>query len=126
MRKQEPDAPSLQNVEGHLQTTQPTSGGAVTNVLCKLCQNLPPPAMGPRFTTIFLAGHHATCPLLLIKAGDIETNTCPTPIHKRVWICDICHKQIHCRKQIYIRCNRIEQWVHLRYAGIRQTQYTNT
>ena len=44
----------------------------------------------------------------------------------QTWICDICHKQIHNRKQISIRCNRIEHWVHLRYAVIRQAQYTDT
>ena len=44
----------------------------------------------------------------------------------QVWICDICHKRIHVRKQISIRCNIIEHWVHLRCAGIRQEQYTDT
>ena len=28
-------------------------------------------------------------PLLLIKAGDVETNPGPTTTHKKVWICDI-------------------------------------
>ena len=46
--------------------------------------------------------------LLLIKAGDVESNPGPTITHKQVWICNICHKQIHGRKQISIRCNRIE------------------
>ena len=64
--------------------------------------------------------------LLLTKAGDVETNPGPTTLFKKVWICDICHKQIHVRKQISIRCNMIEQWVHLRCAGIRQAQYTDT
>ena len=64
--------------------------------------------------------------LLLTKAGDVETNQGPTTLNKKVWICDICHKQIHVRKQISIRCNRIEHWVHLRCAGIRQAQYTDT
>ena len=64
--------------------------------------------------------------LLLTKAGDVETNPGPTTLNKKVWICDICHKQIHVRKQISIRCNRIEHWVHLRCAGIRQAQYTDT
>ena len=64
--------------------------------------------------------------LLLTKAGDVETNPSPTTLNKKVWICDICHKQIHVRKQISIRCNRIEHWVHLRCAGIRQAQYTDT
>ena len=63
--------------------------------------------------------------LLLTKAGDVETNPGPTTPNKKVWICDICHKQIHVRKQISIRCNRIEHWVHLRCAGIRQAQYTD-
>ena len=31
---------------------------------------------------------------LLIKAGDVETNTGPITTNKQVWICDICHKQI--------------------------------
>ena len=53
-------------------------------------------------------------------------NPGPTTLNKKVWICDICHNQIHVRKQISIRCNRIEHWVHLRCAGIRQAQYTDT
>ena len=64
--------------------------------------------------------------MLLIKAGDVETNPGPTTTRKQVWICDICHRQIQVRKRISIRCNRIEHWVHLRYAGIRLAQYTNT
>ena len=36
------------------------------------------------------------------------------------------YKQIYVRKQISLRCNRIEHWVHLRCAGIRQAQYTDT
>ena len=38
--------------------------------------------------------------LLLTKTGDVETNPGPTTLNKQVWICDICHKQIHVRKQI--------------------------
>ena len=85
--------------------------------------------MGARFT-VFLAcrpcGTVGWLALLLTKAGDVETNPGPTTLNKKVWICDICHKQIHVRKQISIRCNRIEHWVHLRCAGIRQAQYTDT
>ena len=51
--------------------------------------------------------------LLLIKAGDVETNPGPTNIRKQVWICDICHRKIQVRKQISIRCIRIEHWVNL-------------
>ena len=54
--------------------------------------------------------------LLLIKTGDVETTLGPRTTRKQVWICDICHIQIYDRKQISIRCNRIEQWVHLRLA----------
>ena len=57
--------------------------------------------------------------MLLIKAGDVETNPDPNTSRKQVWICDICHRQIQVRKQISIRCNMIEHWVHLRCAGIR-------
>ena len=39
---------------------------------------------------------------------------------------DICYKQAHVRKQISIRCNGIEHWVHLRCAGLYQSQYTDT
>ena len=98
-------------------------------LLCKLCRTSPPPAMGARFT-VFLAcrscGPAGWLALLLTKAGDVETNPGPTTLNKKVWICDICHKQIHVRKQISIRCNRIEHWVHLRCAGIRQAQYTDS
>ena len=59
--------------------------------------------------------------LLLIQAGDVETNPGPTTTHKQV-----CHKQIHGRKQTSIRCNMLEHWVHLRWAGILPAQYTDT
>ena len=94
--------------------------------LCKLCRTSPPPAMWARFTVFWACGPAGWLALLLTKAGDVETNPGPTTLNKKVWICDICHKQIHVRKQISIRCNRIEHWVHLRCAGIRQAQYTDT
>ena len=78
------------------------------------------------FTACRSCGPAGWLALLLKKAGDVEINTGPTTLNKRVWICDICHKQIHVRKQICTRCNRIEHWVHLRRAGIRQAQYTDT
>ena len=98
-------------------------------MLCKLCRTSPPPAMGARFTVFWACrpcGPDGCLALLLTKAGDVETNPGPTTLNKKVWICDTCHKQIHVRKQISIRCNRIEHWVHLRCAGIRQAQYTDT
>ena len=99
-------------------------------LLCKLCRTLPPPSNGCPIYHIFWAsrpcGPTGWLALLLTKAGDVETNQGPTTSNKRVWICDICYKQMHVRKQISIRCNRIEHWVHLRCAGIRQAQYTDT
>ena len=92
------------------------------NLLYKLCRTFLPPAMGARFTVFWACrpyGPAGWLALLLTKAG-------PTTLNKQVWICDICHKQIHVRKQISIRCNRIEHWVHLRCAVIRQAQYTDT
>ena len=89
----------------------------------------PPSAMEARFTIILgkpTMGIHEWLALPLIKASDVETNPGPTNTHKQVWICGICHKQKHGRKQISIRCNRIEHWVHQRCAGIRQAQYTDT
>ena len=85
--------------------------------------------MGARFTVFWACrpcGPAGWLSLLLTKAGDVETIPGPTTLNKKVWICDICHKQIHVRKQISIRCNRIEHWVHLRCTGIRQAQYTDT
>ena len=64
--------------------------------------------------------------LIYIKAGDVETNPGTTITHKQVWICDICHKQIHGRKHIWIRCNRIEQWVQLRCAIYRYLDLPST
>ena len=98
-------------------------------LLCKLCRTLPPPAMGSRVTVFWATrscGSAGWLALLRIKATDVETNPGPTNTHKQVWICDICHKQIHVRNQILIRCNSIKHWVYLRCAGIRQTQYTDT
>ena len=115
-----------------LQTTQPTSGGAVTVVssCCANCVEPPRPQQWgpdlPFFWACRPCGPAGWLALLLTKAGDVETNPGPTTLNKKVWICDICHKQIHVRKQISIRCNRIEHWVHLRCAGIRQAQYTDT
>ena len=115
-----------------LQTTQPTSGGAVTakSSCCANCVKPPRPQQwGARFTVFWACrpcGPAGWLALLLTKEGDVETNPGPTTLNKKVWICDICHTQIHVRKQISIRCNRIEHWVHLRCAGIRQAQYTDT
>ena len=84
--------------------------------------------MGARFTVFWACrpcGSAGWLALLLTKAGDVETNPSLTTLNKKVWICYICHKPIHVRKQISIRCNRIEHWVHLRCAGIRQADKQN-
>ena len=103
---------------------------SVHKLLYKLCRTFPPAPRNGGSIYLFWAsrpcGPVGWLPLLLTKAGDVETNPGPTISHKRVWICDICYKQIYVRKQISIRCNRIEYWVHLRCAGIRQAQYTDT
>ena len=80
----------------------------------------PAPAMGARFYRP--AGWLA---LLLLKAGDVETNPGPKHTRTQVWICDICHREIN-RKQTSLRCNHSEHWVHLRFAHIRVDQYTDT
>ena len=75
-------------------------------LLCKVCRSLLLQAMGARFT-VFLAsqpfGPAGSLALLLRKGGDVETKPRPTPPHTRVWICDICYKQIHVRRQIPTR-----------------------
>ena len=97
-------------------------------LLGKLCRTFPPPAVGARFTVFWASrpcGPAGWLVLLLTKVGDVETNPGPTTLNKRVWICDICHKQIHVKKQISIGCNRIEHWVHLIIADICLSQYTD-
>ena len=64
-------------------------------LLCKLCLTLPPPAMGAQFTVFWACRHAGWLALLLTKVGDVEANPGPTTLNKQVWICDICHKQIH-------------------------------
>ena len=121
----------MKRISKWLQTTQPTSGGAVTadSSCCANCVKPPRPSNGGpiyRFLGMPAMRTGGWQALLLTKAGDVEINPGPTTLNKKVWICDICHKQIHVRKKISIRCNRIEHWVHLRCAGIRQAQYTDT
>ena len=90
---------------------------------------LPPQQWGPDlpfFGASRPCGPARWLALLLTKTGDVETNPGPTTSNKRDWICDIGYKQIHVRKQISIRYNKIEHWVHLRCAVIRQAQYTDT
>ena len=115
-----------------LQTTEPTSGGAVTAVTnCSAnCDEPARPQQWRPDLPFFGHASHADpfgwLVLLLIIAGDVETNPGLTNTHKQIWICDICHKQIHARKHISINCNRIEHWVHIRCGDIRQAQYTYT
>ena len=101
-----------------------------TQAAVQIVSNLPAPTNGgpdlPFFGACRTCGPAGWLALRLTKVGAVETNPGPTTLNKKVWICDICHKQIRARKQISIRCNRIEHWVHLRCAGIRQAQYTDT
>ena len=106
-----------------------TSGGAVTAVwqaAVQIVSKPPAPSNGHLIYFFWQCGPAGWLALLLIKAGDGETNPDPTTTHKQVLICDICHKKIHGRKQISIKCNRIEHWVNRKCAGIRLTQYTDT
>ena len=95
------------------------------DVSWQIVSNLPqwgPPIYRTRFTKDPLHGWRC-CSQKRVMSRPIQVRQL---LNKKVWICDICHKQIHVRKQISIRCNRIEHWVHLRCAGIRQAQYTDT
>ena len=99
-----------------LQTTHPTSGGAVTSLI-NCCANCAKPSRpqqwGPDLMWFFFASRSCIpagwLALLLTNTGDDETNPGPTTLNKLVWICDIYYKQIHVRKQMSIRCNMIEQ-----------------
>ena len=108
---------SIQSMNSWLQTTQPTRGGDVTAVWQTLL---------PFFWANRPCGLAGWLAMLLIKAEDVETNPGSTTTRKQVWICDICHRQIQVMKQISIRYNRIEHWVHLRCAGIGLARYTYT
>ena len=73
-----------------LQTTQPTSGGAVIadSSCCANCVEPPRPQQwGPDLQGFFLAcGPAGWLVLLLTKVGDVETNPGPTTLNKKVWI----------------------------------------
>ena len=89
----------------------------------------PTPSNGGRITYFFASwpcGPAGWLAMLLIKAGDVETNPGSTNTRKQVWICNICHRQIQVRKPISIRSNWIEHWVHLRCADSRLAHYTDT
>ena len=82
-----------------------------TQAAVLIVSNLPVPSNGGsiyRFWACRPCGPAGWLALLLTKAGDVDTNAGPTILNKQFWIWDICHKQIHVRKQISIRCNRIE------------------
>ena len=89
-----------------------------TQAAVHIVSNLPAPSNGGPIYRFWACGPTGWLALLLTKAG-------PTTLNKKVWICDICHKQIHVRKQISIRCNRIEHWVHLRCAGILHNKHSH-
>ena len=116
----------LLNLNARSKGVQPTRGWTVaaqrsTNCTHSSC----PPQWGP-VSTVFWTGRPSGpagwLALLLLKAGDAETNPGPKHTRTQVWICDICHREIT-RKQTSLRCNHSEHWVHLRCAHIRVDQY---
>ena len=122
----------LMRTIGPSKRVQPTHGWTVaahrsTNCTYPFC----PPQWGPVSTVVWAgrpSGPAAWLALLLLKAGDVETNPGPKHTRTQVWICDICHREIN-RKQTSVtslRCNHSEHWVHLRCAHIRVDQYTDT
>lgn len=59
--------------------------------------------------------------LLLLQAGDVETNPGPT-----TYTCHICHKQIT-RIHASIQCNTCTRWIHQKCSDLQNLQdYTNT
>ena len=114
-----------------LQTTQLTCGGAVTAVLISCCANYVetsrpqqwgsnlPCLVKPAIRTRCMSGLRTRC-----MAGCREKSRPNNNTHTQVWICDICHKQIHGRKPISIMCNMIEHWMHLRCAIYRYKSST--
>ena len=108
---------------------QPTRGWTVAAQRSTTCtHSFCSPQWGP-VSNVFWAGRPSGpagwLALLLLKAGDVETNPGPKHTRTQVWICNICHREIN-RKQTSLRCNHSEHWVHLRCAHIRIDQYTDT
>ena len=105
-----------------------TAVTVVWQTLCKLCLPLPPPAMGARLPfldkpvmrTRWMAG------IAPHKSRRCRDESRSDKYTQQVWMGDIGHRQIQVRNPISIRCNRIEHWVHLRCAGIRLAQYTDS
>ena len=62
--------------------------------------------------------HGGYCPAGICPGGICPGGICPGGICPDTI-------QIHVRKQMSMRCNRIEHWVHLRCSGIRQAQSTD-
>ena len=71
------------------------------------------------------AGDNRGLRLLLLKAGDIETNPGPPRPNTKTWTCDLCTKTI-ARNQYSILCNSIpSHWIHKKCSAIRLEQYHN-
>ena len=121
----DPDDPPPIHMNGcfRLQPTPPTSRGAV-----KIVSKPPSPAIWAQFNVLGKPAMQTgwMTGVVLHKSGCSRENPGPRTSHKQVWSCDICNKQIHVWKQIFIWCNMIEHGVHLICAGIRQAQYTDT
>ena len=99
-----------------LQTTQPTSGGAPTadTTCCANCVEPHHPHQWGGHIYHFLASRPCRpagwLALLLIKAGDVQTNI---------------NKYMLGNRYPSIRCNIIEHWMHLRCAVICKAQHTS-
>ena len=102
--------------------------GLLLHIAAQIVLTPPAPRNGGRFYRFWAgrpSGPVGWLALLLLKAGDVETNPGPKHTRTQVWICDICHREIN-RKQTSLRCNHSEHWVYLRCAHIRVDQYTDT
>ena len=61
--------------------------------------------------------------LLLLRAGDIETNPGPTRQTTQTWTCDICNRELT-RRQYALLCNsQTPHWIHKRCTNIRIDQH---
>ena len=105
-----------------LQTTQSASIGAVTAVTncCANCVE-PLPFLGkPAMRTRWMAGADSQKSRLMSRLIQVRQHQ----INESGFVISAINKYM--LGKISIRCNRIVHWVHLRCAGIRQTQYTDT
>ena len=98
----------------------PLTGGPVTLVfwVCRPCDPAPRSA-----DPVAKAGEYRG--LLLIRAGDVETNPGPNRRDTQTYTCDLCNRTIEDNQYSFTCNSHAPHWVHKRCSNIRLGQYDN-